>query len=134
MQTTSATQSLWLDTAASLHLPALTEDIEVDVAVLGGGIAGLTTAPLLKPQGPPGLHLRRRARRAPEHRAGARGGPGGRPRRPARRRPRPPVPRPRRRPPRRSAPAAPRPLRQRPGRRGRRRRLSGLRAHARALG
>src|SRR4051812_5199416 len=51
MQTTSATQSLWLDTAPPLGLPALGGDLEVDVAVLGGGIAGLTTALLLKRQG-----------------------------------------------------------------------------------
>jgi glycine/D-amino acid oxidase-like deaminating enzyme len=51
MQTTSATQSLWLDTAPPVDLAALSEDLRVDVAVLGGGIAGLTTALLLKRQG-----------------------------------------------------------------------------------
>jgi glycine/D-amino acid oxidase-like deaminating enzyme/nitrite reductase/ring-hydroxylating ferredoxin subunit len=51
MPTTSATQSLWLDTAPPAGLPALAENLRVDVAVLGGGIAGLTTALLLKRQG-----------------------------------------------------------------------------------
>jgi glycine/D-amino acid oxidase-like deaminating enzyme/nitrite reductase/ring-hydroxylating ferredoxin subunit len=48
METTSATQSLWLDTAPPVEHPALAGDSRVDVAVLGGGIAGLTTALLLK--------------------------------------------------------------------------------------
>ncbi|HEX3336986.1 MAG TPA: FAD-dependent oxidoreductase [Jatrophihabitans sp.] len=43
-ETTSGAQSLWLDTAPSTHYPQLTGDIEVDVAVIGGGIAGLTAA------------------------------------------------------------------------------------------
>src|SRR4051794_16711859 len=51
METTSSTQSLWLDTAPPVAYPALTGDLRVDVAVLGGGIAGLTTAVLLKRQG-----------------------------------------------------------------------------------
>ncbi|HWT24076.1 MAG TPA: FAD-dependent oxidoreductase, partial [Solirubrobacteraceae bacterium] len=51
METTSATHSLWLDTAPPVDLPALVGDLQVDVAVLGGGIAGLTTALLLKRQG-----------------------------------------------------------------------------------
>jgi glycine/D-amino acid oxidase-like deaminating enzyme/nitrite reductase/ring-hydroxylating ferredoxin subunit len=51
MPTTSAAQSLWLDTVPPLGLPALTEDLRVDVAVLGGGIAGLTTALVLKRAG-----------------------------------------------------------------------------------
>jgi glycine/D-amino acid oxidase-like deaminating enzyme/nitrite reductase/ring-hydroxylating ferredoxin subunit len=51
METTSAAQSLWLDTAPPVDHPALIEDLRVDVAVLGGGIAGLTTALLLKRRG-----------------------------------------------------------------------------------
>jgi glycine/D-amino acid oxidase-like deaminating enzyme/nitrite reductase/ring-hydroxylating ferredoxin subunit len=51
METTSAAQSLWLGTAPPVALPALTGDLRVDVAVLGGGIAGLTTALLLKRRG-----------------------------------------------------------------------------------
>src|SRR3954468_11309835 len=49
--TTSADSSLWLDTAPTTAYPVLREDIEVDVAVLGGGIVGLTTALLLKRDG-----------------------------------------------------------------------------------
>ena len=43
-QTTSATESLWLDTAGPGGHPSLDRDIEVDVAVIGGGIAGMSTA------------------------------------------------------------------------------------------
>lgn len=49
--TTSAEQSLWLATAPPTSHPPLAEDIDVDVAVLGGGIAGVTTALLLEQQG-----------------------------------------------------------------------------------
>jgi glycine/D-amino acid oxidase-like deaminating enzyme len=45
-----ATQSLWLAGEAS-RFPALDRELEVDVAILGGGIAGLTTALLLKRAG-----------------------------------------------------------------------------------
>lgn len=43
--------SLWVATAPGTPFPTLTSDIRVDVAVLGGGIAGLTTAILLKRAG-----------------------------------------------------------------------------------
>src|SRR4051812_19948982 len=49
--TTSAQQSLWIDTAPSSRHRPLAGDLEVDVAVLGGGIAGLTTALLLEQGG-----------------------------------------------------------------------------------
>ena len=49
--TISAEQSLWLATAPPTTYPALAEDLDVDVAVLGGGIAGVTTALLLEQQG-----------------------------------------------------------------------------------
>lgn len=49
--TTSGEGSLWLATAPPTSYPALTSDLQVDVAVLGGGIAGLTTALLLKREG-----------------------------------------------------------------------------------
>ncbi|HEV2723270.1 MAG TPA: FAD-dependent oxidoreductase [Thermoleophilaceae bacterium] len=43
--------SLWLETAPSTDYPALDRDMTVDVAVLGGGIAGLTTALMLARSG-----------------------------------------------------------------------------------
>ncbi|MDQ3764277.1 MAG: FAD-dependent oxidoreductase [Actinomycetota bacterium] len=51
MQTTSAAQSLWLEAMPSSGYPRLDGDRAVDVAVLGGGIAGLTTALLLAHRG-----------------------------------------------------------------------------------
>jgi glycine/D-amino acid oxidase-like deaminating enzyme/nitrite reductase/ring-hydroxylating ferredoxin subunit len=49
--TTSADQSLWLATATPTDYAPLDGDVDCDVAVLGGGIAGLTTALLLKRDG-----------------------------------------------------------------------------------
>jgi glycine/D-amino acid oxidase-like deaminating enzyme/nitrite reductase/ring-hydroxylating ferredoxin subunit len=49
--TTSAAESLWLEAPAPRSHSALQGDLEVDVAVLGGGITGLTTALLLKREG-----------------------------------------------------------------------------------
>src|SRR4051794_10569985 len=43
--------SLWVDSAPETSYPTLTPGAHVDVAVLGGGIAGLTTALLLKRDG-----------------------------------------------------------------------------------
>src|SRR4051794_30973072 len=50
-ETVSAAQSLWLDTAPSAGYAQLEGDVEVDVAVLGGGVAGLTTALMLSRDG-----------------------------------------------------------------------------------
>jgi len=41
----------WLCTTEDTNYPRLTEDIEVDAAVVGGGLAGITTAYLLKKEG-----------------------------------------------------------------------------------
>jgi glycine/D-amino acid oxidase-like deaminating enzyme/nitrite reductase/ring-hydroxylating ferredoxin subunit len=51
--TTSEEQSLWLDTAPSPPREALADgrEVDVDVAIIGGGIAGVTTALLLKREG-----------------------------------------------------------------------------------
>lgn len=43
--------SLWVDTAAETDYPKLDGPVEVDVAIVGGGIAGLTAAVLLKKAG-----------------------------------------------------------------------------------
>src|SRR5215210_7110425 len=40
--------SFWIDTTPRTNFPALQDDTAVDVAILGGGIAGLTAAVLLK--------------------------------------------------------------------------------------
>ena len=49
--TARATASLWIDKAPPTAYPALDRDLEVDVAVIGGGIAGVTTALLCKQDG-----------------------------------------------------------------------------------
>src|SRR5918998_4195555 len=43
--------SLWVETSPPTSYPALEEDVSADVAVLGAGIAGLTTALLLARSG-----------------------------------------------------------------------------------
>jgi glycine/D-amino acid oxidase-like deaminating enzyme/nitrite reductase/ring-hydroxylating ferredoxin subunit len=45
------TESYWNATAPASDFPALGEDLEVDVAIVGGGIVGVTTARLLKDRG-----------------------------------------------------------------------------------
>lgn len=47
MPVSGATRSLWMTTAGPAEHPALEEDLLADVCVIGGGIAGLTTAYLL---------------------------------------------------------------------------------------
>src|SRR3954453_7438627 len=49
--TTSAGGSLWLSTAEPTDYPVLEGNPDFDIAVLGGGIAGLTTALMLKRDG-----------------------------------------------------------------------------------
>ncbi|MCU9614234.1 FAD-dependent oxidoreductase [Caldibacillus lycopersici] len=44
-------QAYWLDSVKVPSFPSLTEDLEVDVAVIGGGISGITTAYLLLQEG-----------------------------------------------------------------------------------
>jgi heterodisulfide reductase subunit A-like polyferredoxin len=44
-------QSYWLDSTKATNYPALGEDIRCDIAVIGGGIAGITAAYLLKREG-----------------------------------------------------------------------------------
>ncbi len=49
--TPRATDSLWIDKAPATAYPSLESDLDVDVAVIGGGIAGITTALLCKEDG-----------------------------------------------------------------------------------
>src|SRR5438874_816554 len=49
--TTSAERSLWLDAAEPPGYAPLEGDLDVDVAVIGGGFTGLTTALLIKRDG-----------------------------------------------------------------------------------
>ncbi|SFP04730.1 Glycine/D-amino acid oxidase [Amycolatopsis arida] len=51
MPTTTGEHSLWLAAQPASGFPPLTGEMTVDVAVVGGGLAGLTTALLLKRQG-----------------------------------------------------------------------------------
>jgi glycine/D-amino acid oxidase-like deaminating enzyme/nitrite reductase/ring-hydroxylating ferredoxin subunit len=44
-------ESYWTATASASDFPALSSDLEVDVAIIGGGIVGVTTARLLKDRG-----------------------------------------------------------------------------------
>jgi len=44
-------ESYWIATTQESHYPALTGDIEADVAIIGGGIVGITSALLLKQAG-----------------------------------------------------------------------------------
>ena len=48
---TGRTDSLWMTTAPPRALPPLAEDLRTDVAVIGAGIAGITTAYLLALEG-----------------------------------------------------------------------------------
>jgi glycine/D-amino acid oxidase-like deaminating enzyme/nitrite reductase/ring-hydroxylating ferredoxin subunit len=50
-ETTSAAQSLWLNTPSHTEYARLAGDVDVDVAVVGGGVAGLTAALLLHREG-----------------------------------------------------------------------------------
>ncbi|WP_424494847.1 FAD-dependent oxidoreductase [Salinimicrobium sp. GXAS 041] len=45
------TQSLWNSFSGSTNFPVLKEDLEVDVAIIGGGITGISTAHLLSEAG-----------------------------------------------------------------------------------
>jgi glycine/D-amino acid oxidase-like deaminating enzyme/nitrite reductase/ring-hydroxylating ferredoxin subunit len=49
--TPRATDSLWIDKAPPTSYPSLESDLEVDVAVIGGGITGITTALFCKQEG-----------------------------------------------------------------------------------
>ncbi|MGD1852625.1 MAG: FAD-dependent oxidoreductase [Leptolyngbyaceae cyanobacterium] len=44
-------RSFWIESTLPSSYPALTEDISVDVAIVGGGLVGITTAKLLKQAG-----------------------------------------------------------------------------------
>jgi glycine/D-amino acid oxidase-like deaminating enzyme/nitrite reductase/ring-hydroxylating ferredoxin subunit len=44
-------KSYWIESTSKTDYPSLTEDIKVDVAIIGGGIVGITAGFLLKKQG-----------------------------------------------------------------------------------
>src|SRR4051812_36041880 len=44
-------RSFWVETANVQHFPQLTGNVEVDVAIIGGGLVGVTTARFLKDAG-----------------------------------------------------------------------------------
>src|SRR4030095_10543599 len=46
-----ASTSIWMKTTTSLPQPRLNENIRTDVCIVGGGIAGMTTAYLLSCEG-----------------------------------------------------------------------------------
>ena len=46
-----SSKSYWLDSTDETNYPTLKKDIEVDIAIIGGGITGITTAFLLKNEG-----------------------------------------------------------------------------------
>jgi len=48
---TGLSRSLWIETAPTTHYPRLDTSIAVDVAVIGAGIAGITTASMLQRRG-----------------------------------------------------------------------------------
>ncbi len=51
MKLPNNSQSLWVATSEGTNFPALKSDLTVDVAIVGGGITGLTAATLLKKAG-----------------------------------------------------------------------------------
>lgn len=51
MAVQSGAQSYWIATAPVTAFPPLTGDLKVDVAIIGGGIVGITAARLLKDEG-----------------------------------------------------------------------------------
>jgi ribulose 1,5-bisphosphate synthetase/thiazole synthase len=47
----SSTESLWYKQTPKAAFPALDKELEVDVAVVGGGVAGITIGYVLKQSG-----------------------------------------------------------------------------------
>src|SRR3954468_7625548 len=46
-----STASYWLKSVALPQFPSISNDLEVDVAIIGGGLTGITAAHLLKKEG-----------------------------------------------------------------------------------
>lgn len=44
-------ESYWIDSTEKTHYPRLNEDIEVDIAIVGGGMVGILTAYQLQNEG-----------------------------------------------------------------------------------
>ena len=51
ISTETPPESLWIASAAKTNYPALGDDIKVDVAIIGGGITGITSGYILKREG-----------------------------------------------------------------------------------
>ena len=56
---TRTPESYWIGSTPQTNYPALEEDVTVDVAIIGGGLVGISTAWLLKKDGSPLDRLRR---------------------------------------------------------------------------
>ncbi len=45
------TKSYWIDSTEETNFPSLKENLTIDIAIVGGGIVGITSALLLQKEG-----------------------------------------------------------------------------------